>query len=146
MNPRKGSQMREVSRTVLQPASAKWIAGRVQTLLSHYYRPDDSPEVFEAAIVDWVKALTGHTQDQIEAACEMHLRDAKTHRPKPADILGRIKGGGSATGHGRGDRSKLSADEIVLLDAKVLPAARRWLNMPGLADHGRQTLNYWGES
>ena len=23
-----------------QPASAKWIAGRVQTLLSHYYQPD----------------------------------------------------------------------------------------------------------
>lgn len=44
-----------------------------------------------------------------------------------------------------GDRGKLSFDQVQLLNEKVLPTARRWLGIPGLAEHGRQTLAYWGE-
>lgn len=46
----------------------------------------------------------------------------------------------------RGDRSKLSFDEQNLLDTKVLPTARRWLSIPNLRDHGKRTLEFWGES
>ena len=45
----------------------------------------------------------------------------------------------------RGDRSSLSADQLRLLEGKVIPAARRWLDMPGLAEHGKKTLEFWGE-
>lgn len=48
--------------------------------------------------------------------------------------------------HVRGDRSALSHDELVILEEKVLPTARRWLDMPGLDAHAMQTLDYWGES
>lgn len=44
-----------------------------------------------------------------------------------------------------GDRSKMSHDELGLLTEKVLPTAKRWLTIPGLAEHGRKTLEYWGE-
>jgi hypothetical protein len=44
-----------------------------------------------------------------------------------------------------GHRGSLSSDELHLLETKVLPTARRWLEIPGLAHHGRQTLEYWGE-
>lgn len=46
----------------------------------------------------------------------------------------------------RGDRNRLSRDELLLLDNEVLPTARRWLNIPGLASHAKQTLTYWGEA
>lgn len=45
----------------------------------------------------------------------------------------------------RGDKLMLRADELDLLESQILPTARRWLSDPGLADHGRQTLMYWGE-
>lgn len=45
----------------------------------------------------------------------------------------------------RGDRKTLRADETDLLENKILPTARRWLRIPGLEDHDRQTLMYWGE-
>ena len=46
----------------------------------------------------------------------------------------------------RGDRSTLSFDELELLENKILPTARRWLGIPGLADKARSTLDYWGET
>lgn len=45
----------------------------------------------------------------------------------------------------RGDRTALTYDERMLLETKILPTARRWLDMPGLDVHGMQTLTYWGE-
>lgn len=46
----------------------------------------------------------------------------------------------------RGDRSSLTFDELELLENEILPTARRWVReIPGLADHGKQTLAYWGE-
>lgn len=45
-----------------------------------------------------------------------------------------------------GDRSTLNIDQLQLLEDKVLPTARKWVREGGgLADHGRQTLAYWGE-
>ena len=46
----------------------------------------------------------------------------------------------------RGDRTSLSYDDRVTLETRVLPTAREWLKIPGLQDHGRQTLEYWGEN
>ena len=65
---------------------ATWIAGRAQTLLSHYFSPDLSPEVVEAAIDDWVKALISVPRHAIETACETYLRDQPRRRPTPGDI------------------------------------------------------------
>lgn len=47
------------------------------------------------------------------------------------------------------DRGELTFDARELLETKVLPTARRWVDEypPGhaLHRHGRQTLEYWGE-
>lgn len=46
----------------------------------------------------------------------------------------------------KGDKTKLTHDQLFLLENKILPTARRWVtDIPGLAHHGRQTLEYWGE-
>ena len=45
-----------------------------------------------------------------------------------------------------GDRNSLSMDDQVILETRVLPTARRWLDIPGLRDKGASTLAYWGES
>jgi len=46
-----------------------------------------------------------------------------------------------------GNRNTLTRDQLFLLDDQVLPTARKWVReYPGLADHGRQTLAYWGET
>jgi len=50
--------------------------------------------------------------------------------------------------HGQqfGDRNRLTFDQLQLLEDKISPTARRWVrDIPGLADHGRRTLAYWGE-
>lgn len=44
-----------------------------------------------------------------------------------------------------GDRNALSHDELVTLETRVLPTARRWLGIYGLDLHAMQTLDYWGE-
>jgi hypothetical protein len=46
----------------------------------------------------------------------------------------------------RGNRGNLSADQLRILEEKVLPTARAWLQKPGLAAQGKQTLEYWGET
>lgn len=45
-----------------------------------------------------------------------------------------------------GARDALTHDQLILLEDKILPTARRWVReIPGLAEHGKQTLAYWGE-
>lgn len=45
-----------------------------------------------------------------------------------------------------GDRSRLTFDQLQMLEEKVLPTAREWVRgNSALADHRRQTLAYWGE-
>lgn len=71
---------------------AEWIAGRVQTLLSHYFSPELSPEVREAAIDDWITALVAFPREAIAAACDGYLRDQPRRRPTPGDIASRAGG------------------------------------------------------
>lgn len=126
---------------------AAWIAGRVQVLLSHYYQPDNPIEVKEAALDDWVSSLIMFPQGAIDKACETYIRNQPRRRPTPGDIRaicnGRAETRAGATAWG--DKSKLSYDELRILEDKILPTARKWLAIPDLADHGKQTLEYWGE-
>ena len=114
----------------------------MRVLLSHYFRPDDDKLVIDAGIVDWIEALDGFTAAAIDAACQAHIRDGKW-RPTPAAIRQRCEQRASRTG--AGDKLALSRDELQLLEGKVLPTARDWLTIPGLAERGRKTLEYWGE-
>ncbi len=130
---------------------AQWIAGRVETLLSHYFQPDNPSEVLEAAVDDWIAALLSKSQAAIRHGCETYLRDQPRRRPTPGDILHRVVAFESARVPKRvaeceGDRNSLTSDELMLLDDKVLPTARDWVaNKPGLCVHGARTLAYWGE-
>lgn len=125
---------------------AEWIAGRVQTLLSHYFQPDNPRDVTVAALGDWVRALAPFSPDDIERACAAYLRDQPRRRPTPGDIRSKIRPPKDGVAIGQGDKSALTHDELRLLEDKVLPTARKWLMVPSLADHGRSTLAYWGES
>ena len=69
---------------------AEWIAGRVQTLLSHYFQPDNPMDVQEAAIDDWIDALEPFSKSQIESACSAYIRDQPRRRPTPGDIRSKI--------------------------------------------------------
>lgn len=96
-------------------------------------------------MTDWINALAEFTQADIGAACDSCIRES-VYRPTPADIRKRIEEKRSPKiGGTRGDRSKLTADEVALLDGQIIPTARRWLMTPHLAKHGRQTLEFWGE-
>lgn len=45
-----------------------------------------------------------------------------------------------------GDRRTLTSLELIALDERVLPTARRWLReFPQLAHHAVNTLAHWGE-
>lgn len=57
--------------------------------MSHYYQPENSNEVFEAALGDWLECLTSISQQAIEHACSAYLRDQPRRRPTPGDIRGR---------------------------------------------------------
>lgn len=125
---------------------AAWIAGRIEVLLSHYFQPETPMEVREAAIDDWVEALSSRSRHAIEHACSSWLRDQPRRRPTPGDIMAKSRGYASDTeGMGKGDRTGLSRDELYCLETRVIPHARRWLGIPGLRKHGEATLEYWGE-
>lgn len=125
-------------------ATRTWIAGRIQTLLSHYFQPDNPLEVQEAAVGDWVRQLDGLSQKSIEQACQTYLRDQPRRRPTPGDIRRRCREERPTQGS-EGNRADLTPDELALLDGKIIPTARRWLDIPGLRDQGKRTLAYWGE-
>ena len=133
--------------TTSEPATPKWIAGRIETLLSHYYQPATDEMIAVAAMKDWIGALSGFSKGQISGACELYLRQEPKRRPTPADIRRFIleHRQSAQQGFGQGDRSALSFDEQELLVSKVLPNARRWLSIPDLREHGLKTLAYWGE-
>lgn len=118
----------------------------MQVLLSHYFQPDNPTDVLDAAIDDWIEALDPFSQPAIEHACRTYIRDQPRRRPTPGDIRGRAQGfGKDASAPKRGNRAELTYDELNTLETKILPAARRWISIPGVAEHGRQTLDYWDE-
>ena len=112
-------------------------------LLSHYYLPDDDRAILDAAMVDWIEALDGFSAAQIDAACQRHIRDGR-FRPSPARIRELCEQRAAKTG--TGDKMALSRSELALLEDTILPTARRCLTIPGLAEHGRKTLEFWGEA
>lgn len=97
-------------------------------------------------MMDWIKALSNFSQGQISAACDDYLRKETRSRPTPADIRGLIGARRESEKIQQGgDKASLSMDERHLLETQILPTARKWLNVPGLAGHGKSTLAYWGE-
>lgn len=161
------------SRHVSQSSSANmpsvngpWIAGRIETLLSHYFQPDNPVEVFEGALDDWIATLEKFPQEAIEHACGVWVRNYQSKRPTPASIANlaqhwrkvereRAKAS-TSDGPSRGDRSELSFDEMEVLE-RILDRSRSWMDLrqnsfgetvfarPTLARHGAETLTYWGE-
>ena len=65
----------------------EWIAGRIATLLSHYWRDDDPIELLTAMATDWVEVLAGMPQQALQQACIQYLRDEPRRRPTPGAIL-----------------------------------------------------------
>ena len=126
---------------------AQWIAGRIMTLLSHYFQPENPAEVQEAALDDWVEALSPFSQQAIDGACKRYIIDQPRRRPSPGDIRAKVREPKKQSEqlNNRGDKSKLTPDELDKLENEILPTARKWLSIPSLRDQGQQTLAYWGE-
>ena len=64
----------------------EWIAGRILTLLSHYWREDDPSAMDEAIARDWADILEGMPQDAIAKACRRYLTDEPRRKPTPGAI------------------------------------------------------------
>ncbi len=64
----------------------EWIAGRILTLLSHYWREDDPAEMDAALARDWCDILEGLPQDAIAKACMSYLRSEPRRKPSPGAI------------------------------------------------------------
>lgn len=67
-------------------AHREWIAGRSFTLLSHYWREDDSEALTAAMGKDWADVLEGLPQDAIQKACIQYQRDEPRRKPTPGAI------------------------------------------------------------
>lgn len=92
----------------------------------------------------WVDRVTSRLEDKskyrvwpsrgevIEACEEINGRSSAGKQPQGMQLTG--------------DKLKLSHDQLFKLENEILQTARRWVReIPGLANHGRQTLAYWGE-
>jgi hypothetical protein len=62
-----------------------WLAGRISTLLAHYWQDGDDVTTKTMVGIDWIEALEVFPQTAIEKACRW-WRDNETRKPKPADI------------------------------------------------------------
>lgn len=70
----------------------EWIAGRSFTLLSHYWRDDDSEALTAAMGKDWADVLEGLPQDCIQKACIQYQRDEPRRKPTPGAIYALARG------------------------------------------------------
>ena len=82
----------EVARRMLAPIPknarmAATIAGAVETLLSHYWQPNDDERIRTAALSGWLETLGAFPEWAIMEALS-EWRDTKTTRPAPAHIRG----------------------------------------------------------
>ena len=68
-----------------------WLAGRIETLLSHYFIPNQNDAVATAAASDWMDILGGLTQDAVSKACLEYMRTEPTRRPTPGAIYALAK-------------------------------------------------------
>ena len=64
----------------------EWIGGRAFTLLSHYWRDDDSEALTAAMGKDWADVLEGLPQDAIQKACIQYQREEPRRKPTPGAI------------------------------------------------------------
>lgn len=69
-----------------RPKHREWIGGRAFTLLSHYWRDDDSEELTAAMGADWADVLEGLPQDAIQKACIHYQRTEPRKKPTPGAI------------------------------------------------------------
>ena len=61
--------------------------GRIVTLLSHYYRPDDDADLMRAMAADWYAVLKGFPTYAINGACVDYLTDEPRRKPSPGAIV-----------------------------------------------------------
>lgn len=144
-----------MTQVVDEKSHAAWIAERIDALLDRYAAPPLG-SAGTMARDDWVAGLLRYSRDAIERACSGYLEEQPDRVPMLSDIARRAAArsngtrgkprGAGAVEIGGGDRARLSPDQRRILEEEVLPTARRWLQVPGLAEHGRQTLSYWGET
>lgn len=64
----------------------EWIAGRVLTLLNHYWREDDPVEMSAAIARDWADVLEGLPQEYIQKAAIRFQQQSGNRKPTPAAI------------------------------------------------------------
>lgn len=72
-----------------QSSDPEWIAGRVQTLLAHYFEPSRDAALTRAMLADWIEDLQTIPQWAIDDACRTYRRDQPRRRPTPGDIRNR---------------------------------------------------------
>ena len=70
----------------LAPSNREWLAGRVLTLLSHFYTPDMPEQLHRAVGQDWVDALGEFPRHAVESACREYLSRDSRYRPTPGQI------------------------------------------------------------
>lgn len=128
-----------------------WIASKVQATLSHFPQNWNEPqEVREMAMDDWLDALSGFSRQSVEQAFASHMRESPKVKPTPGAIREKARAFEQGSGNERGDRTSLSIDEQFILSEKVLPGARNWVRgfppSHSLHQHGKKTLEFWGEA
>jgi hypothetical protein len=93
-------------------------------------------------MTDWINALNCFSENALSMACDTYLRNQPRRRPTPGDIRALAGNTNQTVGNQRGDRNRLSRDELIILEG-VLETARRWLNIPSLRAHGEKSLAFW---
>lgn len=91
-------------------------------------------------VAEWMHRLTSHLAEKMKYRIWPSAGEVR----EACEYVNATKTKGAAQPIQTGDRSTLGRDQLLLLD-QVLTTARRWLDIPGLAHHGRSTLEYWGE-
>lgn len=84
-----------MAQTFSQPPSSQqtpttdntdWLAGRIATLLSHYFQPDQDNALTAAALTDWIEILSPFSRQDVSEACTHYLKNQPRRRPTPGAI------------------------------------------------------------
>ena len=78
-------------------ATGDWIARRTLALLAHYFTAPLGEQEAKLLAGDWLDALSGATEDEINKACRAHLNGPnRARKPLPGDIRATIASARSA--------------------------------------------------
>lgn len=123
-------EKQEPSVPSVSPEKSQWIVGRVTTLLSHYFQPDQPADVGDMALKDWAVMLAPFSQKAIASACEGYLREQPRRRPTPGDIRNRAIAWAAKNSAKPDDRIALPISEtpVISEDPEVLAARRAGAN------------------